>query len=170
MLHIVLCRFHASIVKDLVVKIGLNFPKWWTTAPKVRAAIPVVVWRCCFRAKCAITQRNKTQIVSNSSKKAISSLSESQQKLGARSYSLKQKTVKPSLPIRTFGQSLLLTTHLENNQQQCWLLSRFFRFHASQILLDRCSYQIWYRAIFFVCQRLQFFLRLRIHYCFNLLS
>lgn len=46
MLHIVLCRFHASIVKDLVVKIGLNFPKWWTTSPKSRAAMPVVVWRC----------------------------------------------------------------------------------------------------------------------------
>lgn len=45
MLHIVLCRFHASIVKDLIVKLGLNFQKWWTS-PKTRAAIPVVVWRC----------------------------------------------------------------------------------------------------------------------------
>lgn len=46
MLCIVLCRFHASIVKDLVVKLGLNFQKWWTTSPKSRVAIPVVVWRC----------------------------------------------------------------------------------------------------------------------------
>lgn len=46
MLCIVLCRFHASIVKDLVVKLGLNFQKWWTSSPKSRAAIPVVVWCC----------------------------------------------------------------------------------------------------------------------------
>lgn len=46
MLLIVLCRFHASIVKDLVVKLGLNFQKWWTTTPQSRAAIPVVIWHC----------------------------------------------------------------------------------------------------------------------------
>lgn len=42
----VLCHFRASVVNDLVVKLRLNFQKWWATAPKGRAAMPVVVWCC----------------------------------------------------------------------------------------------------------------------------
>ena len=172
MLCIVLSLFHAHIVKQLVAKqLRLNSEKWWASFTKCRAVIPVDVSYCCFKAKCVIAQRNKSQISSNSSQKAISSLYERKQKLVSWSYKLKQKTAQLSLPIRTFWRLLLLATHLQNNdQQQCWLLSDFFRFHASQILLDRCPDKIWYRAVFFVRQRLQFFLRLRIHYCFNLLS
>jgi hypothetical protein len=48
MLVLVLCHFRAPVVKNLVTKPGLNSKNWWATAPKSRAAMPVVVWRCRF--------------------------------------------------------------------------------------------------------------------------
>lgn len=109
MLVLVLCHFHSSVVNSLIVQL-LNFQKWWATFTKRRAAIPVDDSCCWFKVKCVIAQRHKTQIRSNSSQKAISNLYESQQKLESSSYRLKQKTAQPSLPILTFGRSLLLPT------------------------------------------------------------
>ncbi len=51
MLVLVLCHFRAPVVNDLVVKLRLNFKKWWATAPRGRAAMPVVVWCCRFGIK-----------------------------------------------------------------------------------------------------------------------
>lgn len=49
MLVLVLCHFRAPVVNQLVVvKPELNSKKRWATAPKSRAAMPVVVWRCRF--------------------------------------------------------------------------------------------------------------------------
>ena len=83
MLVLVLCHFRAPVVNDLVVKLRLNFKKWWATAPNSKAAIPGVVWRCFSVIDIVRKQR-----------------------LGSRSY--KQKTAQPLRAIRTFVRSLLL--------------------------------------------------------------
>ncbi len=94
MLRIVLSLFHAHIVKQLVVKqLRLNSEKWWATIPKIRAAIPVVVWRCHFSIreifKCAIAQRTNTRDrASNIWSKIIPSLSKWWRRQAARGYCL----------------------------------------------------------------------------------
>ncbi len=60
----VLSQFRAPVVKNLVVKWGLNSEKWRAITPESRAAMPVVVWRCRFGVrnivKCAIACRLTT--------------------------------------------------------------------------------------------------------------
>jgi hypothetical protein len=65
MLVLVLCHFRAPVVNSLVVvKPGLNSKKRWATAPKSRAAMPAVMWRCRFGMreifKCVIACRLST--------------------------------------------------------------------------------------------------------------
>ncbi len=106
MLVLVLCHFHSSVVNSLVVQLEIN--------SESRAEMPVVVWRCRFGIreifKCAIAPRNKAKIASKFLEKAISIFYKRKQRLGSRSYKLKQKTPHPLLAICTLGRLLLLPT------------------------------------------------------------
>ena len=89
----ILLHFRAPVVNQLVGQRRLNFDKWRATVPKIRAAIPVVVWRCHISIreifKCVIAQRTKTwDGASNVWSKIIPSLPVWRRRLAVRGYCL----------------------------------------------------------------------------------
>ena len=88
----ILLHFRAPVVNPLIGQRRLNSDKWRATVPKVRAAIPVVVWRCHSSIrkifKCAIAQRTKRERASNIWSKIIPSLSKWGRGQAARGYCL----------------------------------------------------------------------------------
>ncbi len=87
----ILLHFRAPVVNPLVGQRRLNSEKF-RAIPKVRAAIPVVVWRCRFSIreifKCAMANVPRQAIASNIRSKVIPSLSKGWRRQAARGYKI----------------------------------------------------------------------------------